>query len=91
MALTCGRSAAVSFSAMTASIPSDGSARTSSPMSSSSARPRRPVPAPMSTTRVGPREIGTLARIASAASPARAIRSGVSQSFARSSNVAIWP
>ena len=90
MALTCGRSAAVSFSAMTASIPSDGSARTSSPMSSSSARPRRPVPAPMSTTRSVDAS-GTLARIASAASPARAIRSGVSQSFARSSNVAMWP
>ena len=40
---------------------------------------------------VASRASGTLARIASAASPARAIRSGVSQSFARSSNVAMWP
>ena len=75
---------------MTSRMPSDGSARTSSPMSSASARPSSPVPAPTSIVRVVDVS-GTFARIASATVSARSRRSGVSHSRARSSNVAMLP
>src|SRR5436190_6679886 len=71
-------------------MPADGSSRTTSATSSTRASPSSPVPAPTSTSRsVG--TSGIAVRTASATSAARAIRSGVSQSLARSSKLATAP
>ena len=83
-----GATPSASLAVATSIIPADGSSRTTSPTSSTRASPSSPVPAPTSTRRsVG--ASGIAVRTASATSAARAIRSGVSQSRARSSNVVI--
>ncbi len=90
MAVTLPGPSAASFSRATASMPADGSARTMLPTSAASSSPSSPVPAPMSMARMD-RDSGTWARMMSAMARARSRRSGVSQSWAFSSNVLMSP